>query len=249
MNVVKIMGGLGNQLFQYAFAQSLKKYDEIGFDATYYDSHFNNSPDIAHREFLLPCFVDDLKYSTEDGLTRVNQWEYDQNKPYYNSFFFGDWQKVSFFKDIELGIKLKDEFISDYAREIAAKMQKQNSVSIHVRRTDYIKLGWVLEDDYYTRAIETIRGKFEEACTFYVFSDEATPYLFEKMPLNVFYICGDTLNDFWLMSQCKHHIIANSTFSFWPAYLNKNPDKIVIYPKDWKCPSPIDTSIERWFAV
>ena len=248
MNVVKIMGGLGNQLFQYAFAQSIKKCDEIGFDITYYDSHFNNSPDIAHREFLLPCFVDDLKYSTEDGLTRVNQWEYDQNKPYYNSFFFGDWQKVSFFKDIDLGIKLKDEFINSRCRKIGAAMQYENSVAIHVRRTDYINLGWDLSLEYYKEAIGTLWQKIQRP-VFYVFSDEPF-WLVDNLPeLKMHVIHEDTLTDFWLMSQCKHHIIANSTFSFWPAYLNENPDKIVIYPKDWKCPTPIDIPLERWFAV
>lgn len=248
MNVVKIMGGLGNQLFQYAFAQSLKKCDEIGFDITYYDSHFNNSPDIAHREFQLPCFVDDLKYSTEDGLTRVNQWEYDQNKPYYNSFFFGDWQKVSFFKDIKLGIKLKDEFINSRCRKMGEAMQCENSVAIHVRRTDYINLGWDLSLEYYKEAIGTLWQKIRRP-VFYVFSDEPF-WLMDNLPeLKMRVIHEDTLTDFWLMSQCKHHIIANSTFSFWPAYLNENPDKIVIYPKDWKCPTPIDIPLERWFAV
>lgn len=249
MNVVKIMGGLGNQLFQYAFAQSLKKCDEIGFDITYYDSHFNNSPDIAHREFLLPCFVDDLKYSTEDGLTRVNQWEYDQNKPYNNSFFFGDWQKVSFFKDIDLGIKFKEGHIEPTVQlGIGRAVQDENSVAIHVRRTDYINLGWDLDLTYYKRAISAIWEKVEKP-VFFVFSDEPL-WLENNMPeLKMHVIHEDTLTDFWLMSQCKHHIIANSTFSFWPAYLNENPDKIVIYPKDWKCPTPIDIHLERWFAV
>lgn len=249
MNVVKIMGGLGNQLFQYAFAQSLKKCDEIGFDITYYDSHFNNSPDIAHREFQLPCFVDDLKYSTEDGLTRVNQWEYDHNKPYYNSFFFGDWQKVSFFKDIDLRIRLREEYITERARKIANQLRNENSVAIHVRRTDYINLGWDLSLEYYKEAINKIWATQRRHPFFYVFSDEPF-WVINNLPEEIISVIHeDTLTDFWLMSQCKHHIIANSTFSFWPAYLNENPDKIVIYPKDWKCPTPIDIPLERWFAV
>ena len=62
MNVIKIMGGLGNQLFQYALAKHLEQYDEIGFDTTYYDTEENREGLVfLHRDFLLPCFIDGLK--------------------------------------------------------------------------------------------------------------------------------------------------------------------------------------------
>ena len=248
MNVVKIMGGLGNQLFQYAFSKSLEKHDQVALDITYYESHFNHSPDIAHREFQLPCFVDGLTYATEDGLTRVNQWEYKPNREYKDSFFFGDWQKMSFFHGIDLGLKLRDEFISDQARTMAEAMHRVNSVAIHIRRTDYVNLGWALDMSYYNRAINIIRRNME-APVFYIFSDDMEWAFNNIIGVNEVYVHEDTLNDIWLMSQCKHNIIANSTFSFWAAYLNENPEKTVIYPQNWRCPNPIDVNLERWIAV
>lgn len=246
MNVVKIMGGLGNQLFQYAFSKSLEKHDQVALDITYYESHFNHSPYIAHREFQLPCFVDGLTYATEDGLTRVNQWEYDRNRAYQNSFFFGDWQKVSFFKDADLKINLTEDIMDEAAADILEHIRDDNSVAIHVRRTDYIGLGWALDVAYYEKAMAEIL-KTNKNAIFYIFSDDLS-WSEENLYGDVF-VKFDTLTDFYLMSECKHNIIANSTFSFWAAYLNKNPDKVVIYPKDWKCPTPIDIPLERWFAV
>lgn len=248
MNVVKIMGGLGNQLFQYAFSRSLEKYDDVALDISYYESHFNHSEDIAHREYLLPCFVDGLKYAEEDDRPRVNQWEYELGKPYKDSFFFGDWQKMSFFEGLDLGIRLKDELISEHARKIAEKMAKENSVSIHVRRTDYIDLGWALDMSYYARAIDKIRENVQNP-VFYAFSDDPSWALDGLLPrIGAISIHEDELNDLWLMSQCKHNIIANSTFSFWSAYLNENKG-MVIYPADWIMASPVDIQKERWTGV
>lgn len=247
MNVVKIMGGLGNQLCQYAFSKSIEKYDDVALDISYYESHFNHSENIAHREYLLPCFVDGLKYAEEDERPRVNQWEYETGKPYKDSFFFGDWQKMSFFDGLDLGIRLKDELISEHARKIAEKMAKEESVSIHVRRTDYIDLEWDLDLSYYIRALNKIYETVPNP-VLYIFSDDMD-FAMRMLPgMGMTLVHEDEVNDLWLMSQCKHNIIANSTFSFWSAYLNEN-EGMVIYPADWIMPSPVDIQKERWISA
>lgn len=247
MNVVKIMGGLGNQLFQYALAKHLEHYDSIGLDITYYDSEINHNGDVPHREFLLPCFVDDLVYAEQENRPRVNQWEYDKNRAYTDSWFFGDWQKASFFADADLKLRLKDEYITKGARVITRALQDENSVAIHIRRRDYINLGWTLDLDYYDRAIERIKSLTPNP-VFYLFSDDIA-WCIDNLEFDFkFYVCYDELIDFWLMSKCKHNIIANSSYSFWSAYLNENPDKVVIYPKNWICSANPTEGLE-WEGV
>lgn len=243
MNIVKVMGGLGNQLFQYAFAKSLEANNEdpVALDITYYDSYYNHCDDIAHREYLLPCFVDGLQYGEQEKRTRVNQWEYNKDQEYKNCFFFGDWQKASFFNGLDLGIKLKEDHITKDAKTLADKMHQENSVAVHVRRTDYQKLGWLLDMSYYERAAAVFHNETENP-VFYIFSDDLQ-YCFDCLPFYAnMYVSKGELMDFWLMSQCKHNIIANSSYSFWAAYLNENPDKIVVYPKNWviKMAHPVD---------
>ena len=233
MNVVKIMGGLGNQLFQYAFAKSLERLGPVALDVSYYTSDFNKRDDIPHREYLLNFFADDLRYELQEDRKQVNQWEYDPKVKYENCFFFGDWQRASYFKDVKLDIRLKEEYISEVMQMIADEMQRCNSVAVHVRRTDYGVFNWILPYSYYVRAEDFMRRVVEDP-VYYIFTDEIDfaktnpPVAGEKR-----FIHMDEIADFWLMSKCKHQIIANSTYSFWAAYLNENPEKIVIYPSDW----------------
>lgn len=234
MNVVKIMGGLGNQLFQYALAKHLEQYDEIGFDTTYYDTEENKQGLVfLHRDFLLPCFVDDLKIINDNGgRERIYQWEYDYTKHYQNSWFWGDWQKASFSRDTKIDIHLKDEYITDDMKRIAAEMQDCNSVSVHVRRTDYAVYNWILPAQYYDRAFRKANEMISEP-RFYIFSDDPE-WCKASLPMGEkVFLHNNELEDFWLMSKCKNNIIANSTYSFWAAFLNENEGKIVIYPRDW----------------
>ena len=242
MNVVKIMGGLGNQLFQYAIGQKLKQYDSIGYDISYYSSEINKNGDVPHRDLLLPWLVDGLVFSDQEDRERVNQWEYDPSKVYQNKYFWGDWQKAKFFEGVDLGIHLDEGLMStnDIINEgfvMFDFIQSLESVAIHVRRTDYEGLGWLLPMNYYKRAIERIQQKVNNAI-FFVFSDDI-PWCQEniQVPDGYYLHYAGPLTDFYLMSQCKHQIIANSFFSFWAAYLNPNPEKIVIYPENWICTS------------
>lgn len=248
MNVVKIMGGLGNQLFQYALAKHLEHYDEIGFDVSYYDTEENQKGLVfLHRDLLLPCFVDDLRIVNDvSNLERVNQWEYDYLRRYKNCWFWGDWQRASYFHDTKLDINLKDEYITDDMRRIAAEMKQCNSVSVHVRRTDYAVFNWILDPSYYTRAFKRINTLVTNP-HFYIFSDDIE-WCKDHLPIGLkIYMTGNEIEDFWLMSQCKHNIIANSTFSFWAAYLNKNKEKQIIYPERWNIDiqHPVDY-LEGW---
>lgn len=250
MNVVKVMGGLGNQLFQYALGQHLKQYDDIGYDTTYYDSEENKKGLVfLHREFLLPCFVDDLTVVNEIAdLERVNQWEYDYNRKYKDCWFWGDWQRASYFHDTKIDIHLKDEYITDYMRRLAAEMQECNSVAVHVRRTDYAVFNWILPPSYYDRAFKEADRLIRNP-HFYIFSDDPG-WCYDHLPIgNKIYFHGNELEDFWLMSQCKHNIIANSTYSFWAAYLNKNKEKMVFYPEKWNIDIHHPVDCLEWRAV
>ena len=233
MNVVKIMGGLGNQLFQYAIGKHLEQFDSIGYDVSYYESSINKDGSVPHREFLLPLFVKGLIFEEQGGRERVNQWEYDHNKTYVNKYFFGDWQKANFFKDVDLGIELKEKHIDKNAKETLKEILNNNSVAIHVRRTDYANFGWMLQRDYYLKAIDEICSR-EEKPIFYIFTDDVQ---WCKDHLTAQIVHYDEITDFYLMSHCKHQIIANSTFSFWAAYLNDNENKKVVYPENWLCTS------------
>lgn len=128
----------------------------------------------------------------------------------------------------------------------AEKIKNTESCSIHLRRGDYVSEGIILlEEDYYNTAMKIVEERCKKKCIFFVFTDDvqcAKKY-FEKKE-DVFYIEGNdgdnSYIDMQLMSLCKHNIIANSSFSFWGAYLNKNKNKIVVSSKQpynlCKCP-------------
>ena len=121
-------------------------------------------------------------------------------------------------------------------------MKRYNSVSIHVRRGDYLNgyyyetLGKICDIAYYQRAIGTIKERVDNP-HFYIFSDDPD-YVTENLTIeNATFVNFNRGNDSWqdmyLMSQCKHNIIANSTFSWWGAWLNNNPQKVVVAPSHW----------------
>lgn len=155
-----------------------------------------------------------------------------------DKYLLGIWANEKYFEDIKEEIQTK-VFCFRLPLNESSKVYKHHissceSVAIHVRRGDYVQYGnHVMGKSYYNRAIKYMEENLQCDIQYFVFSDdmEYAKSLFCDV-LNIEYVVGNEGNDSWmdmyLMSLCKHNIIANSSFSFWGAYLNKNRDKIVI---------------------
>ncbi|WP_181280598.1 alpha-1,2-fucosyltransferase [Aphanothece hegewaldii] len=172
-----------------------------------------------------------------------------------NSYLQGYWQSDKYFEDIE--DVLRREFTFKYPqdhknREISQLIQDTVSVSLHIRRTDYVTnpsayaVHGVCDLDYYERCINYIAEKINNPY-FFIFSDDPD-WAKENIKINFPTIiiahnnASKNYEDLRLMSQCQHNIIANSTFSWWGAWLNDNPDKIVCTPRQWFNDSYRDTT-------
>ena len=170
-----------------------------------------------------------------------------------NVYLKGYFQSEKYFlpekNTIHHDFRFKSTLIS-HLFELASQLRNQDSVSIHVRRGDFstnpeiAHYHGTLQKDYYNSAIETIRSKITNP-VFYFFSDDIN-WVNENLSVkNAMSISGhltkNHFQDLYLMTQCRHNIIANSSFSWWGAWLNNNPDKIVIAPKKWFNNGPKDT--------
>lgn len=162
------------------------------------------------------------------------------------SYLVGYWQSESYFKDISAVIRREFEIKAPPSipnQNMLSQINASNAVSIHIRRGDYADMGEVnkihgtCSIKYYENAIKIIESKVKTPY-FYVFSDDIQ-WAMKQLNLGHPTIFADMNNDQFafedirLMQHCKHHIIANSTFSWWGAWLNPNPDKIVVAPKVW----------------
>lgn len=158
--------------------------------------------------------------------------------PLKSYIFHGNWS-YRYWEDIWEDIWKDYTFIrplSGNNQELADKILSTNSVSVHVRRGDYITMGLpTLEKEYYRKSIEIAESKVENP-VFYFFSDDM-PFVKKEFSFVKNMICvegnsgRDAYIDMQLMSLCKHNIIANSTYSRWGAFLNRHENKIVISPK------------------
>lgn len=160
-------------------------------------------------------------------------------------YLYGHWQSEKYFKGIENIIRreftLKNS-LSQPAESILKQIKNTNSVSLHIRRGDYAKnektnrFHGICSLKYYHQALKIITSKISKPRLF-IFSDDilwAKKNLKTKNPIT--FVSGIGIGDaeeIILMSQCRHNIIANSTFSWWGAWLNNNPHKIVIAPRQW----------------
>lgn len=161
--------------------------------------------------------------------------------------YLGGWHSEKYYREIEKEIKetfrFREDKINEGTKQIKAMIESKNSVSLHIRRGDFLSeankdiYGNVCTLDYYNRAIQKIKEQIPSPY-FFVFSNDIE-WTKENLLLdNVYFVNCNTGNDSWqdmyLMSCCKHNITANSTFSWWGAWLNSNPNKLVICPQTIK---------------
>ena len=268
MIITKIKGGLGNQLFQYATGRAVASHHKLPLklDLTWFETHklhngyrldqLSIRADIATKNQIFKLKGrNNLLFSAlrKGGFVKRKSYFKEKRNSYFDASIFkhnfiylnGYWQNELYFSNIrelllrELSpINSMNDLGSDYLEHI----NKSNSVSLHVRRGDYLNLKNinVLDVDYYMKAVEYIRKNVEKP-TFFIFSDDLEWCKNNLGFLDSFIYVDRTqteIEDLKLMSFCQHNIIANSSFSWWGAWLNQNPNKTVIAPKSWHLNDP-----------
>lgn len=181
-----------------------------------------------------------IKESAGTSKADVNDY-HERCKSYKNIYLRGNWASERHFENVKNDIFAMYTFkkeLGHSAAVVADEISSQPaSVTIHCRRGDYVGLGACMTEDYYFRAIEYIVSKLKNP-VFYCFSEdiEWMKKAFAKLPYDIRYpeyVSDDKgMEDFRLLCMGKHQIVANSSYSWWAAYLNPNPQKIVIVPKN-----------------
>jgi hypothetical protein len=261
--VVKIFGGFGNQLFQYAMALKIAKknknsliLDSSWFDSTIsyatkrnFDLKFLNlsiDTTIRFNERIKLLFYNNSllkKIPFKRKLRILNDNDPICFEELDNVYLNGYWHSYKYFDDVkddlfnDFSLKYNIDINSDFRNQI---LSENNSVSIHIRRTDYVNNPFYAQCSmqYFQNAMNLIAKKIENP-VFFIFSDDLD-YVKKNLKINntVYYALNknteiSTIEDFFNMQSCKHHIISNSTFSWWASWLNPNPNKIVVIPKHW----------------
>jgi hypothetical protein len=283
MIIAKLIGGLGNQMFQYAAGRYLAHLHQT--DLLVDNSFLLQNPNGAYtkRELELSVFNLDLKIATLDDIEKFNiagankysralhrhlpflfnniyaaesgihyQKEF-LNYP-KNTYLDGFWQSERYFKPIE-SVLLKEftpkENLNSENQNWLNKINNCESVSLHIRRGDYISNKNAQQHhgnlgiDYYKNALNLIKEVYKNTEVF-IFSDDLEWCKANlKLEEVVHYVDANQHQNFhldmYLMSRCKHNVIANSSFSWWAAWLNQNINKIVVAPANWYADKSLST--------
>jgi hypothetical protein len=273
MKIVKLIGGIGNQMFQYALYESLKytfPREEIMLDYRLFNSYKRhnglelervfglNLPQASFRELLkvtrpVPYYnisriIRKILPARKTECLEEKDYTFKENVLIQkgNFFFDGYWQNYHYFQHIE-GV-LHNKFIfqpelSKQNKEIVEIINKSDSVGIHIRRGDFLKSKLyfgICDINYYRNSISYIKKRINNP-VFFIFSDDINwcrnnidPLIDGQNPIYVDWNIGSlSFVDMQLMSLCKYNIIANSSFSWWAAWLNQYSNKIIIAPKKW----------------
>jgi hypothetical protein len=278
MNIIQIWGGLGNQMFQYAFAKGLayKTGEPFVVDLSFYDNQ-----DPQHRccvrtyelerifGLKLPVVDENIIRSLKKKhpfnwlvgrnlkINAINPWRRDRDEKFHpemwdpiwpkstDIYYKGYWQHEQYFDFIADEIRKAFTFtplISDYSKELLKQINKSESISLHFRRTDFVGSENEADRGYYRKAVQKVVAELQVkniidegrmgTLKLFVFSDDiAWVKMNFKSDLPVTYVdqTPDQADDMFLMSQCKHNVVApRSSFSRWAAWLNPNTKKVVV---------------------
>jgi hypothetical protein len=273
MILTKLMGGLGNQMFQYAAARSLacRHKTEVKLDLSFLNQETGGA--YTQRRYELDVFdlpvriagpedFSVFKAKSNNKITRFvhrnfpflsnNIHVVERGSLYHpefkdypsNTYLEGFWQSEKYFQDF------KDQIRNDFKPKqtmpaslepVLKRILGSNSISVHVRRGDYVNLKSAssfhgsCSVEYYQKAVDFISNKKQQAELF-VFSDDldwCKTNLAFSQPVTYVTHSDHPYWDMHLMSKCRNNIIANSSFSWWGAWLNNDPGRIVIVPEHW----------------
>lgn len=285
MIVVKVFGGLGNQMFQYAFGKklSVSKNIPLKLDIDW----FKENKTSTKREFLLSKLNTHFELTSPTDLKnyfgpslikrlirKINKYlpyrlrtiiyekkfTYDKKKEKIskNTYLAGYWQSEKYFSSISNILRLEFALkspLSVRATQYLDAISCCNSVSIHIRHGDYLinKSHEICSIEYYDKAISFIYKNVVDP-HFFIFSDDIAwiKNNFSKINNSTIIELGVDTEELILMKSCKHNIIANSTFSWWGAWLNTYKDKIVIAPRKWfidECMKTDDLIPDTWIKI
>ncbi len=277
--IVKLQGGLGNQLFQIAFARELAaRGRQVVLDARIYSrKRIHNGFSLAeHMEVPFPVATGDDFRATR--LARSWTWHEvrrrfggyrrrvvieDQTRfeaahlEHAYDFYDGYWQDERYFPSVsdEVRASLAAIQLDDANARVREAIERGPSVSVHVRRGDYAQ--WPIfaplcESDYYQRALLHVRERVPGVRA-YVFSDDLAWCRANLDAGDATFVDHNTgarsIYDLLLMAMCGHNVVANSTFSWWGAWINPRPDRIVVAPSRWFTDQAREAAIrlpEQW---
>lgn len=270
MRIVKISGGLGNQMFQYALMIGLQETfkEEVYADTSSYKNYnlhnglelerifpislkqAKRNPLLARKLTLsrslnryLPFICGDCQFEYPDFRFVDNIYNPRSKK----RFYAGYWHNYQYIKPFRAEIMKAFTFkipLDQKNQEVIDIISKQNSVGIHIRRGDYLKEAQyqgICTLEYYKKAIDLVRGVLKDP-VYYLFSNDMewckeniTPLINGSKAVYVDWNTGeDSYRDMQLMTYCKGMIIANSSFSWWGAFLNQREFNVVVSPARWK---------------
>ena len=273
MKYLILSGGLGNQMFEYAFYLACKQIGiRIKLNRDLYEiNRMHNgyllgevfgvsNGEVCRSNKLSVLFTRIMrKYHplnlvyTEQPLLYCEDAFLTKKKVYDGCFIH-----PRYFEGIEDIIHQSFVFrkIDLNNVNLGNKMSCEDSVSLHIRRGDFLNnpIYGVCDEDYYRKSVEYIKQKIEKPI-FYIFSDdqEWSENLIKKLGVDYFMVSSnkgkDSYKDMYLMTRCRHNVIANSTFSWWGAWLNENKDKIVVSPNKWTITINMDYRLPNWVYI
>lgn len=270
--VIRLMGGLGNQLFQYAFGKqlSLKYHMELLLDKSSYLRKGGRAYEleayaigervlnVVEALYCNVLYYADMKLGVggkhivcEDAL-----FQYNNVCVGSNNYYVGFWQNEKYFENIKddlLEVFISKKGYDDKTYKIIEEVKQSESVAVHVRRGDYLLKEYsnvyVVQDaSYYQKAREYMSCK-KHNLKFYIFSDDLEwckqNFEWDNCCFVDDAITDDPIMQFEIMRKCKHYIIANSTYSWWAAWLGENKDSIKIAPDRWYVDDKINIDCKR----
>lgn len=285
MIIVELSGGLGNQMFQYAFASIFAKKNNASvlLDLSFFDQTeksightprnfeltvFNNSYTRASTTDLLffkqLSFLNKLKRELGLNYPKIyNEPSFDFHTevlslktPVYIKGYFQSYKYFISYEDIIRRLfSFPVDKLDEVNKDFLITIKSSNTIAIHIRRGDYISDKLTAEYhgscsmDYYLESIKLLASKNKDL-TLVFFSDDSewVKEQFNDLPYSKIVVDHnkgvDSWKDMLLMSSCSHNIIANSSFSWWAARLNKNPKKVVVAPKKWFATTELEGEVQ-----